>query len=541
MRSVLHNERGIALVAALMLMVAITALLTAASMTTVTEKAVTVSHRVGGRALYSADAGVEVAKQIMTDWATGQMDSLNSVWDGNGPIIPDPQGLFPNQGLIMDYDGPPAFQTVTTLAFQDSSLNLQSQAYDYLYTTTATGTYAEGERRVVSQGKLRVSATRGSFADYLLFTDTHLTPDGYDIWFHTSGYFDGRVHTNGTMRFAYYPTFEDFTTQVNDEAGFYNNGNVTYLDADRNGNKDVPNFYGGFERSSPNIELPDNAFSQQRAAIGGNPASTSTVTNGELRAHLGLPPGSTAPPTGVYLPNNGGLVTGGIYVQGNSNHTELSVDGSGRQVYTIQDKNGQTSTIKVDRTTNTTEYTPYGQASQTLAGTPNGVLFVNGKIQTLTGPGRVGGDPLPAVADGSQLTVVSNGDINLEGDLTYNDMDGGNSVLGLFTPGGDVRITSNAPDEIRMDGFVMAAGDGKAWVVDGYDSGDYRGQVHLRGGMITNHYGAFGTFGNNGSMTGYGRDFHYDPRGIVPPYFPLTQRFVTDQPIPRVLAWREDH
>ncbi len=46
-----------------------------------------------------------------------------------------------------------------------------------------------------------------------------------------------------------------------------------------------------------------------------------------------------------------------------------------------------------------------------------------------------------------------------------------------------------------MDGFVIAAGDGKAWAVDGYDFGDYRGQIHLRGGMIANHYGAFGTFG----------------------------------------------
>jgi hypothetical protein len=55
--------------------------------------------------------------------------------------------------------------------------------------------------------------------------------------------------------------------------------------------------------------------------------------------------------------------------------------------------------------------------------------------------------------------------------------------------------------------------------------------------MVTNHYGAFGTFGGGGS--GYGRNFSYDRRGFVPPYYPVTSVFVADDPHPKTLSWRE--
>jgi hypothetical protein len=36
--------------------------------------------------------------------------------------------------------------------------------------------------------------------------------------------FDGRVHTNGQLRFSYFPTFHDLVTSVNPKAWYYNNG-----------------------------------------------------------------------------------------------------------------------------------------------------------------------------------------------------------------------------------------------------------------------------------------------------------------------------
>jgi hypothetical protein len=46
-----------------------------------------------------------------------------------------------------------------------------------------------------------VSASRGSFADYLLFMDQFVMPDGTSIWFTSTGNFDGRVHTNTSFKY----------------------------------------------------------------------------------------------------------------------------------------------------------------------------------------------------------------------------------------------------------------------------------------------------------------------------------------------------
>ncbi len=533
----LRNDRGIALVATLMLLVAFTALAGAAAMSVVTESNVTTHHKVGNQALYSADSGVEAAKQFMTDWAESKMDSLNQVWAGNGPIIPDPSVIFPAAGLEFESNVAPLFNAKTTLVFEDSSLQYQSQIYDYRYTTVADGQFAGGARRVVSEGSLRISATRGSFADYLIFTDTHQQPDGEDVWFHSSGNFDGRVHTNGTMRFAYYPTFQDMATQVDDKAYFYNNGNNKYLDDDHNGSKDVPDFYGGFERGVDRIDLPGNAFSQQRASLGGNPANTRPLSNGEIRALLGMPPSNKSVPRGVYLASDNGKIEGGIFVQGKAKNVNMRTEGT-KQVYEITDNSNQVTTVKVDRDKNKTEWIKPDGHNEVLDGTPNGVLFVRGAVESLSGGGRDENGIQPALADGSQVNIVTTGDIVIDGDLTYNDFEAGESVLGLFSSKGDVRISEHAPNDIQLNAYVMASADGKVFTVDNWDSGSYRGEVHLTGGMITNYYGAFGTFGEN--MSGYGRDFHYDGRGFVPPYFPLTQRFVTDRPAPQVLSWREE-
>ena len=50
----------------------------------------------------------------------------------------------------------------------------------------------------------------------------------------------------------------------------------------------------------------------------------------------------------------------------------------------------------------------------------------------------------------------------------------------------------------------------------------------------------FGRSGWTGQQaTGYGRTFMYDRRGIIPPYYPVTNRFTANVPSARTLAWRE--
>src|SRR5205814_10734236 len=124
-----------------------------------------------------------------------------------------------------------------------------------------------GKRSVQSIGSLRVSATRGSFADYLLFTDQFQMANGGTMWFTSSSEFDGRVHTNTGLKFAYRPIFRDQVPQHDVNATFYNDGGTPVVaNADNNGTIDVPEFYGGFQRNPPAIPLPADGYTQQKAS-----------------------------------------------------------------------------------------------------------------------------------------------------------------------------------------------------------------------------------------------------------------------------------
>ena len=86
----------------------------------------------------------------------------------------------------------------------------------------------------------------------------------------------------------------------------------------------------------------------------------------------------------------------------------------------------------------------------------------------------------------------------------------------------------------------MATGGSGQFGVDNWNSGGARGSVNLRGGVVSQYYGAFYTFDSSGNVrTGYGRNFHYDRRGLTPPFYPTTTRFDSDLPSARTVAWKE--
>jgi hypothetical protein len=539
-RSVLRGEQGIALVVSLFLLLAMSALGLAYMANTVSEEGIAFNHRVSTAAFFAANSGVEVVKEVMSEYAQGKLDSLVNVWPGNGAIIHQPGTFFPVGGFSQ-IGGSPEYNAQAALVFADSTLADTSQVFDYDFTVTSNGTASNfGDRRILAQGRLRLSATRGSFADYLIFTDIHLMPGGTPVWFHTVTSFDGRVHTNDQFRFAYFPTFNDLATSVNQKAWFYNNGNPRNLNADRNGTIDVPNFYGGFDRAADRIDLPTNSYGQERAALGLNPSDTSPVTNADRKNALGLGGNPNDPPTsGIYVPHSGATLTGGIYVYGEAKAVNLSVGVQGEQVYQITNASNQTSTVTVFEALNQTTVVDHLGQTIVYTGTPRGCLYTVGRVTSLGGPTRVNGVSPPALQRGTQLLIAATQDIVIQKDLTYENYDDGENVLGVYSSGGDVRIGTSAPSDLRMDGYLMAAATGKSVTVDNYSQGAYRGQVHLRGGMVSNYYGAFGTFAQNGTLTGYGRDFRYDRRGYVPPYYPGTNLFHTDTPIPHLVAWRE--
>jgi hypothetical protein len=534
----LKNERGIVLVVAIFMVLATSLLVGTLMLTTVGERSIASNYHVAKGSLYSADAGVRAGQQVLATIARSKLDSLAGVWAGIGPIIPQPTLLFP-AGALLNSAANPWFNTSTTISFADSDLTDTAQVYNYIYNVVSTGRQGLlGNRRVSSQGLLRVSASRGTFADYLIFTNTHLTPSGGAIWFTSSGSFDGRVHTNGEFRFAYQPTFQDLVSSANSKAWFYNVGTPKELANDHNSTIDVPHFFGGFQRSAPVVPLPANSFNQQNAALGLDPSSSTLPSNSVVNTQLGLGSGSGTPPNGIYVPNSGGALTGGIYVQGTLSQGLLKLDGSGRQVYDLT-QGAIHRVVTIDRAANTTSVFN-GTTTTTYTGVPRSVMYTNGAISDLRGPDRVAGTPPPAVGNGEGLLVAATGDIVLQRDITYQNFNDGQSVLGIYSSAGNVRVGTGAPPNMSLDGYVMATGSAGVFTVDNYNTGSPRGTFHLRGGMVSTYYGAFYTFNTDGDLlTGYARDYHYDRRGLVPPYFPRTNRFLADEPSARTLIWKE--
>ena len=169
-------------------------------------------------------------------------------------------------------------------------------------------------------------------------------------------------------------------------------------------------------------------------------------------------------------------------------------------------------------------------------------MYGTGSITNLTGPDRnvSTGYVNPAIAENTKLLIATAGDITIQGDITCDSYNNKNNVLGIFSSGGSVHIGGSAPNNVNIDAFVMATGSTGQFGVDNYNSGSARGAVNLRGGVVANYYGAFGTFNSAGAMvSGYSRSFHYDRRGLDPPFYPTTTRFDSDLPSARTMAWKE--
>src|SRR5262249_24888200 len=152
-------------------------------------------------ALYAADAGVRTQQQVLANLAKAKLDSCLAGWPGGAtPIVGNPSLLFPVGVLGATYavsSTNPSFTASVSVPSADSAVTPQSQVFNYQFTIQSTGgVHATGKHSVQSQGVIRVSASRGSFADYLLLTDHFKLSNNSDAYFTSSDNFDGRVHAN---------------------------------------------------------------------------------------------------------------------------------------------------------------------------------------------------------------------------------------------------------------------------------------------------------------------------------------------------------
>ncbi len=376
------------------------------------------------------------------------------------------------------------------------------------------------------------------------------------------------------------------------DGGCYQSPNSSYTGPW--GDTVAPQFQDGFAVNQAVINQPTDSYSQSWAVLDGTGcgedsttcggASTpSTPTAAQLSAVLKdinqNPYPSTGATSGVYLnyitnPNTNQLTMagGGIYVEGNASillaaQTGPAPNNDPQQVISIT-QGSTTTTMTVDPVANTTVLMVQpGGTTLTLAGvpancsnfgtppnpkgtppsycttipsltsgsTPGTMVYVDGTITSMTGPGEGAG----AIQDGSAVTIAALGDINITGDVRYatepvtttqNQIPGApvatlipgtdhNQDLGLFTANGNIILSSPYPDDnLEVDGAQAVIGQSCASNSCGFlVNGCINTFNNVGGQMQTNIFGAC----LNTENTYYDRRYTSRP-GFAPPWFPST-------------------
>lgn len=327
----------------------------------------------------------------------------------------------------------------------------------------------------------------------------------------------------------------------------------TVLGPNPNLGGNAPNFAGGVGWDSPRIDLPKNNYLQRDIAQGVNRADEGLYFNSELYS-LEFFAGTNAAWNG-----NVSSVTptrvNGVWTPAASYQYVRGCTTSSANTCTVYRFNAA-GTVEVYNNVSKTW-------SQRSSGrTFNGVIYVNGVVQRFQGPARTNSSnsdtAAPALAAFAQITLASNNDIRITGDIKYesppcasiptrnadrsvNSANCNNlaakNVLGVYTQSGNVLVghghtnsgsdstTLNAPDDVQVHAVLMSAENEVK--VEKYNTVD-AGGFYLMGGMIQERRGIFGTFsgkGANATRTGYDRIYTYDPRmgrGMAPPFFPST-------------------
>ncbi len=428
------------------------------------------------------------------------------------------------------------YQYTITITEKGDPATITSSIWDfsYNYLINAVGTKSNIGRNLKLNGDFTVRVQKDNFAKYALFTNSQTLPNGTNVWFTNRTNFAGPLHTNGRYNIAFNPSgvFDGDVTQTDSLTRFHNNGSSINLNDDNNGTIDVPTFNSTFTRGVTAITLSSSVAQTDMA----NQASGNT----------------TISTNGIYVPNDGTNTTGGIYIRGDST-VSLSVS-SGNPVYTIV-QGGTTKTITVNKTANTTTVVTGGTPT-TYNGIPDGVdnlgtlIYAQGNITSLGG----------TIQQDTELTISASSDVVIQNNLVYEnyaaasgtpgtvgytppDATGTNNLLGIVSWGGNVRIGTSAPNDVNIHASILARNG--YFQVDNYDSGGPRGTATVLGGVISNYYGAFGTFNSStgAAVSGYGRNFVYDTRmedHEAPPYFPTLNTFIAfTNDIADKIAWQE--
>ena len=349
-----------------------------------------------------------------------------------------------------------------------------------------------------------------------------------------------------------------------------------------NGQTIAPTFQSGFNRNQTAVPLPANDFSQQWAVIDGMgcgekgttcgvstpPAPTHADLNANLKDVNGNAYPSSGATTGVFIPYcTGGasctspntMLGGGFYIEDSSSVTTnitLSLGTSGSnptQIYTINQISGSTTTttvitLNIGANTTTIQQTSPSNKTVTLAGVPTNraittpregaLLYVDGTISNLGGPSQ----GTASIQDYYGTTVAASGNIDINGDLIYkhepvtlnasdtlvagNDY---NQVLGIFTAGGNIVLTSpysnnNLETDASLAAINSCSSNGGTCPLGSSNYGFATGSGGVGtwtivGGRVESYAHSVSISHGN---TYFDRRFTSRTDGFAPPWFPST-------------------
>jgi len=338
------------------------------------------------------------------------------------------------------------------------------------------------------------------FSEYAYYS----VSEGGSIWWTGKDTVYGPFHTQDNLRVYKHPVFGDgqkdnlqYTTDIKGNLIYYNN---KYQDA--------PTLLGPFQ-TGVDKPLPNDGLQPLRdaAANGGFEIQQSSTT--------------TTTMVDEYVPGSWQRVHGrwkytpGYYQQVPTTTTSLDT------VYVTFVKDSVQ--IKMGYSKPTTTY-------KTSEIAPDGVIYAQGMDLRLQGTVQ------------GNYSVVSDGNIYLDGDIVYNTNPNTNpnstDLLGIVAQN-NVIMTDNAANHnnINIDAAIYCQNG--SFTAQNYDTRPPSGNINLLGGITQNIRGAVGTFSTNWSGqevidSGFNKIYRYDKRlkHMFPPAFPTAGGF-------QIVSWKD--
>lgn len=306
------------------------------------------------------------------------------------------------------------------------------RTYAIPYVVVVEASNNEYKRNLVIQGEYRFVMNGDRFSKYALFTDAARTKDGDPVWFTDDTLLEGPIHTNEYFRFFKEPWFGGQVTSAgyvgnerrpSKKGGlFYSQGFVDEADLDSSPSftwpddptiVDKPVFSDGVDWSAHKVSLPSSNINSRENRLLIDSANDEGLF---IDGDLFKLETWAADAGGNRLRSDG---RGGW--QPSSVYQYLKACGAEEETSCKTYRFAEDGPLMVS-TQNGWELVHPNPPNEPFSG----VIYTNGKIRRLTGPSRVNNSDIdsapPSIASFAHLNITATDTIRITGDLKYEDL-----------------------------------------------------------------------------------------------------------------------